>query len=808
MPTLRRIRAAVRDSLTAPLRPVLGLVLVAGALVTLTSAPASADPAGNNGTVKIAELGDIDSPSNDPHVGCTFRVEWYGFDQGPSIVSTVQFESWAPTADAVLNVDGPSSVFVGEDDNSGGGSAAGLDASVVYTLHFTGDPHPQQGYHVKLTIHTPGSIGNDTKSKVFWVQGCSPTVPSSPGLALHKSVTDAGGDGVGTLGELLTYHFTVTNTGNVPLTDVRITDATIPGLEAGQPCVAALAVGASTTCPLLPPVTHVVTADDVSAGAVANTATASGTTPDGGTVADDDMAVIPTVAPEPLAAGLSIDKSVDAGQAGPGDVVTYTLTVRNSGPGDAAGVVVTDPLPAAVTFVSASSPCTYAAPTVSCSLGTVAAGETRTLTVRARVNGVSGAGSDTQQHQLDYTKVESHLSVLGGDTGTVTATCPSGYLATDGSVRIDAVDQGAGTFADVVVLASTSTADGRGWTGTLRNDSGGQVQAKVEVVCASARTVSGEDHTHPLVVSAPVTTTTTVAAGRTAVDLTCPTGTWAITPGFQLTAGDASVGTRRTATGWRFLVDADAPATGTYEVRCLSTTLGAAQGHTHDLTFLELTGSVDVPAGQVVERSLTCPDGYKGIVAWADLPPGLQSLGNDPMPVTRSYRFSNETGGTLTATYGLLCASIRTTPSSTTAIGGDVTNRATVSTTSPDATTSDDTDTATFHVNVSSGIVLAPVASVSHRAGRTLVGVPVTASRSTVATARLLATRSVAGTGLRSGSVLAVASTRLRVGQHTVSLDATDAAARALVDGRVTRARLVVVTRSGQREVRVVRLRH
>ena len=43
-------------------------------------------------------------------------------------------------------------VFVGEDDNSGGGSEAGLDASETYTLDFTGiEPHPQQGFPVNFT---------------------------------------------------------------------------------------------------------------------------------------------------------------------------------------------------------------------------------------------------------------------------------------------------------------------------------------------------------------------------------------------------------------------------------------------------------------------------------------------------------------------------------------------------------------------------------------------------------------------------------------------------------------------------------
>ena len=131
------------------------------------------DPAGNNGTVKIAPLGEMDSiPNNTPHPGCTFQIEWYGYDEGADIVSTVSFAMQAPTKDVGLAVDGPSSVFVGGDPASGAGTDTGLDGREAYTLSFNGEPHPKQGYHVKLTVATPRSNGNDTKTKVFWVEPC------------------------------------------------------------------------------------------------------------------------------------------------------------------------------------------------------------------------------------------------------------------------------------------------------------------------------------------------------------------------------------------------------------------------------------------------------------------------------------------------------------------------------------------------------------------------------------------------------------------------------------------------------------
>ena len=33
--------------------------------------------------------------------------------------------------------------------------------------------HPEQGFHLKLTVEAPFSLGAEVKHKVFWVSGCS-----------------------------------------------------------------------------------------------------------------------------------------------------------------------------------------------------------------------------------------------------------------------------------------------------------------------------------------------------------------------------------------------------------------------------------------------------------------------------------------------------------------------------------------------------------------------------------------------------------------------------------------------------------
>ena len=162
-----------------------GAVVAGVALAGIASAPAFAtgdhgDPAGNNGTVKVIQHGDIDEvPENQPHVGCTLDIEWYGFDEGEEIESTIGFELHSPTDGGELTVDGPTSVSVGADAASGAGTDDGLDGRETYTLSATGLAHPKQGFHAKVTIHTPGSIGNDTKTKVFWFQNCAVEEPST-----------------------------------------------------------------------------------------------------------------------------------------------------------------------------------------------------------------------------------------------------------------------------------------------------------------------------------------------------------------------------------------------------------------------------------------------------------------------------------------------------------------------------------------------------------------------------------------------------------------------------------------------------
>jgi len=156
--------------------------VVVGGILSVAAGPALAAP-GNNGTVKVdGEIFD-DLPNNEPHVGCVFQIDFYGYDEG-ELFASASFELDPPTG-TMIPLLSRTGIFIGEDSAAGGGSTAGLDATELFDLSkaiaSTGEPpHPQQGWHVGLTVNADGSIGADVKHKEFWVTDCGGYAPRAP----------------------------------------------------------------------------------------------------------------------------------------------------------------------------------------------------------------------------------------------------------------------------------------------------------------------------------------------------------------------------------------------------------------------------------------------------------------------------------------------------------------------------------------------------------------------------------------------------------------------------------------------------
>jgi LPXTG-site transpeptidase (sortase) family protein len=211
----------------------------------------------------------------------------------------------------------------------------------------------------------------------------------------------------------MTYSIQVLNTGNVTLSGIQVTDdltATFPvpatysiiSVLSGTLSVNAgfngdtdinLLTGTNTLAPGANGViTLVVQVDTAGVDATyTNTVDAQGSPPSGPDVQDSDSV------PGPFFIDPALTKSVDPAIAAVGDLVTYTITVTNNGNVPANGVVVTDPLPSNLEYVSAASldaattsprgTITLIPPrTIQVDIGTLDVNDVVLITIIARVN--------------------------------------------------------------------------------------------------------------------------------------------------------------------------------------------------------------------------------------------------------------------------------------------------------------------------------------------------------------------------------------------------------------------------------------
>ncbi len=426
----------------------------------------------------------------------------------------------------------------------------------------------------------------------------------------------------------------------------------------------------------------------------------------------------------PATPDVQITKTASAATPTGGATFNYRLTARNNGSGQAKDVVVHDTLPLGVTFDSASSGCSVSGVVVTCDAGDLADGASKTFTITVLANPISSGGAvphSGQQHQLTVSKVEQQVDLNAGETRTVTLTCPDNGILTDGNIRVDAVDQGTGALTDVHVVSSQSTGVSS-WQGVVTNGATGRAQTKAFAVCAPAKTESAGGHQHALTASGSLVTTTQAwGAGRQTATVTCPSGTMPIAPGFAFAGGAATLAGSEPGSGgaWTFTVDVASPTTATLSARCLDDDVASADGHTHALVTEHVVKTFTVPAGQTLEEQVICADDAKGIVGSWMLPVGVDTLGNDARPKTRAYKLVNTTGADQTVVLDLECLNDRTGPEKLAGVSPvAVTNTATITASTSDPVSGNDSSSAT--VEVQPGSTVACFTSAATSSGSTL----------------------------------------------------------------------------------------
>lgn len=154
-----------------------------------------------------------------------------------------------------------------------------------------------------------------------------------PELEVVKTADASGIQNPTVVGDPIIYTFVVTNTGNVTLTDVRLTDP-LSGLEfdpANNNPISVLEPGEGGAVTMT--ATYAVTIDDIQAGQVLNQASVTGVDPDENPVSDASEEVIVPLFRNPAIETVKSQLPVDNGDGidGLGDTINYTITVTNTG---------------------------------------------------------------------------------------------------------------------------------------------------------------------------------------------------------------------------------------------------------------------------------------------------------------------------------------------------------------------------------------------------------------------------------------------------------------------------------------------
>ncbi|MDE3087943.1 MAG: DUF11 domain-containing protein, partial [Chloroflexota bacterium] len=246
-----------------------------------------------------------------------------------------------------------------------GGGGAG-SASFVVTVNSTLPAGTIQ-------ISNTASIGDDATNGTDPTPGNNQSSDTTPvtGLAHDVMITKSDGGITATANSLITYTLRYTNTGNIGVSNVLLSE-TVPANTtfagppatwscsisdpAGTPClrnVGVMGIGSGSVSFVV----RVNASLPITTTMITNTVSISD---DGANGADSNLSNNTAQDPTPitgLAAALALSKTANVSTVNPGSVITYTLRYTNTGNADATGVVITETVPANTTFTGAGWTC-------------------------------------------------------------------------------------------------------------------------------------------------------------------------------------------------------------------------------------------------------------------------------------------------------------------------------------------------------------------------------------------------------------------------------------------------------------------